>query len=82
MGLPSDESSITAYLAALVTVGALGFEPFVQQLLTTQYRVVPIACSGVHINSTTSLTPIIFTAFDYPDTNAQIVAAMLADVQQ
>lgn len=79
---PSDKSSITAYLAALVTVGALGFEPFVQQLLTTQYRVVPVASSGIYINSTSSITVDIFAAFDYPETDIQITAAMLADVQQ
>ncbi|EXJ92765.1 hypothetical protein A1O3_01317 [Capronia epimyces CBS 606.96] len=79
----SFRGGVIAYLAAVVMVGALGFEPFVQQLLTIQDRVVPIASGGIHINSTTSMTEDIVTAIeDYPETDAQITAAMLAHVQQ
>ena len=79
------KSSITAYLAALVTIGVLGVDPFVQQLLTTQYRVVGVGLSAaddVHINSTKYLTPTINTAFTYDTTSIQLTTAMLADVQQ
>ena len=53
-----------------------------QQLLTTQDRVVPVPASGNSINSTTSLTTHIYSAMDYPETYAQLTAAMLADVAQ
>jgi hypothetical protein len=71
-----------SYIAAFLTVATLGFDPFVQQLLTTQNRVVPVPASGISINSTTSMTTDIYAAMDYPETKAQLTAAMLADVQQ
>ena len=70
------------YVAAFLTVITLGFDPFVQQLLTTQGRVVRIPASGISINSTTSVTLDIVVAMEYPETLAQLTAAMLADVQQ
>ncbi|RMZ80328.1 hypothetical protein DV738_g2762, partial [Chaetothyriales sp. CBS 135597] len=71
-----------ASIAAIVTVATLGFDPFVQQLLTTEHRVVSVPASGIAINSTTSMTVDIYAAMDYPETIAQLTAAMFADVQQ
>ncbi len=70
------------YLAALLTVATLGFDAFVQQLLTTETRIVSVPANGISINSTTSMTLDIYLAMDYPETTAQYTAAMLANVQQ
>jgi hypothetical protein len=70
------------YLAAFLTVATLGFDAFVQQLLTTEVRIVPVPANGISINSTTSMTLDIYAAMDYPETAAQFTAAMLANVQQ
>lgn len=70
------------YIAAFLTIAALGFDPFVQQLLTIQNQVVPVPASGISINLTTSMMVDISVAMKYPETLAQLAAAMLADVQQ
>ncbi|KIW33987.1 uncharacterized protein PV07_00793 [Cladophialophora immunda] len=70
------------YLAAFLTVAALGFDSFVQQLLTTENRTVPVPGNGISINSSTSMTTDIYLAMGYPETLAQLTAAMLANVQQ
>ena len=79
---PTDTSSAVPYLAAFLTVATLGFDAFVQQLLTTETRIVPVPANGISINSTTSMTLDIYSAMDYPETAAQFTAAMLANVQQ
>lgn len=63
-------------------MATLGVDAFVQQLLATEVRIVPVAANGISINSTTSMTLDIFSAMDYPETSAQLTAAMLANVQQ
>ena len=78
----ANKSSIVRQIAALLVIAILGFDPFVQQLLTIQDRVVPVPANGISINSTTSITIDIYTAMGYPETAAQLIAAMLADVQQ
>ncbi|ETI26630.1 hypothetical protein G647_10391 [Cladophialophora carrionii CBS 160.54] len=50
----SRRGSIRALLAALVTVLALGFEPFLQQVLNTVVRETPIASDPASIRTPTS----------------------------
>jgi hypothetical protein len=68
--------------AAFLTVATLGFDAFVQQLLTTEVRVMPAAGEGISVNSTASTTAHILAAVSYPETKAQLIAAMLANMQQ
>lgn len=76
----ADATRITCSIAALLTLATLGFDPFVQQLLTTQTRVVTEPADGVFINAATTTLP--SEAMVYPETTAQIAAAMLLDIQQ
>jgi hypothetical protein len=65
-----------------LTILTLGFDAFVQQLLTTQDRIVLVPVAGTSISSTTSLDSQILSAMIvYPETLAQLTLVMLANVK-
>ena len=78
----ANKSSMLRQISAFLVIATLGFDPFVQQLLTIQDRIVPVPANGISVNSTTSMTVNIYSAMGYPETAAQLTAAMLANVQQ
>lgn len=67
------------YLAAMMTVVTLGFDPFVQQLLTIQTRVIPQTGMGITINSADYFRGFA-EAMEYKETDLLISAAMLSNL--